>query len=71
MTEAKDDIMLSAAPTDDEIRRWQALPRDEQLRRMQRALDEAMASGLSERSMDEIKEIARQRLRAKASKPNA
>jgi hypothetical protein len=29
MNDVKDDIMPSATPTEDEIRRWNALPRDE------------------------------------------
>ncbi|MEO0731075.1 MAG: hypothetical protein AAFY64_11890 [Pseudomonadota bacterium] len=62
MSELKDDIMPSAAPTEDEIRRWQALPRDEQLKRMQRAIDEGLASGISERSMDDIKAAAEARV---------
>ncbi|MEL6216348.1 MAG: hypothetical protein AAFQ99_11815 [Pseudomonadota bacterium] len=62
MSELKDDIMPSATPTEDEIRRWQALPRDEQLKRMQRALDEGLASGISERSMDDIKATAKARV---------
>lgn len=62
MTDVKDDIMPSATPTEDEIRRWQALPRDEQLKRMQNALDAAFASGISERTMDDIKAAARERV---------
>jgi hypothetical protein len=62
MTDVKDDIMPSATPTEDEIRRWQALPRDEQLKRMQQALDAAFESGISERTMDDIKAAARERL---------
>lgn len=62
MTDVKDDIMPSATPTEDEIRRWQAFPRDEQLKRMQNALDAAFASGISERTMDDIKAAARERV---------
>ncbi|MEO0792898.1 MAG: hypothetical protein AAFY27_10180 [Pseudomonadota bacterium] len=62
MTDVKDDIMPSATPTEDEIRRWQALPRDEQLKRMQNALDAAFASGISARTMDDIKAAARERV---------
>ncbi len=62
MSELKDDIMPSAAPSEDEIRRWNALPRDEQLKRMQQAVTEGMQSGISDRSMDDIKAAARERL---------
>ena len=34
-----DDIMPSAAPTDDGIRRWQALPVEEQRKRLEKALE--------------------------------
>ena len=56
MSEQKviDDIMPSAAPTEDEIRRWQALPRDEQLRRLQMAISEGFDSGTTEHSIDDI-----------------
>jgi len=46
--------MPSAAPTQDEIRRWQALPREEQLKRLRQALDAGFASGISERGIDDI-----------------
>ncbi len=62
MSEVKDDIMPSATPSEDEIRRWSALPRDEQLKRMRKALIDGEHSGLSERSMDEIKAAARERV---------
>lgn len=62
MSEVKDDIMPSATPSEDEIRRWNALPRDEQLKRMRQALIDGEQSGLSERSMDEIKAAARERV---------
>ena len=58
----KDDIMPSATPSDDEVQRWQKLPRDEQLSRMQKILQEAMQSGTAEQSMDEIKAAAMKRL---------
>lgn len=62
MNDVKDDIMPSATPSEDEIRRWNALPRDEQLSRLRQALIEAEQSGISDRSMDDIKAAARARL---------
>jgi len=59
-----DTIMPSATPSDDDARRWEALPRDEQLRRMRQTLVEARDSGITSRSMDDIKEAAQQRLAA-------
>jgi hypothetical protein len=37
-TDAIADVMPSATPTEEEIRAWEALPRDEQLRRMRAVL---------------------------------
>lgn len=54
--------MPSATPSEDELRRWNALPRDEQLERLRQALIEGEQSGLSERSMDDIKAAARERI---------
>jgi len=62
MNEVKDDIMPSATPSEDEIQRWNALPRDEQLKRLRHALIEGEQSGLSDRSMDDIKAEARERV---------
>lgn len=61
-TTITDTIMPSATPTEDEIRRWQALPRDEQVRRMRQTLDEAEASGTTDKTMDDIKAAAKARL---------
>lgn len=61
-TTIKDDVMPSATPSDDEIRRWQALPRDEQTKRLRQTLDEADASGTSNRTMDDIEVAALKRL---------
>jgi len=68
MSESKiiDDIMPSAAPTEDEIRRWQALPRDEQLKRLRQAIDAGFDSGVSTRSIDDIIAEARTRVGAGA-----
>ena len=57
-----DDIMPSATPTDDEIRRWQALPRDEQQKRLQKAIEDGFHSGVSTRSIDEIIKDANARM---------
>ena len=41
MTKSTDtiaDVMPSATPTEEEIRAWEALPRDEQLRRLRAVL---------------------------------
>lgn len=53
-----DDITPSATPSAEEIRRWQALPRDEQLVRIKKALDDAAEGPRSNRSMQDIKDAA-------------
>lgn len=65
MSETKtitDNITPSATPTEDDIRRWQALPRDEQVKRLRQTLSEAAASGISDKSMDDIEVAAKERL---------
>lgn len=57
-----DEIMPSATPTEDEIRRWQALPRDEQLSRMRLTIQKALDSGISDKTMDDIKTAALARI---------
>ena len=56
-----DNIMPSAAPTEDEIRRWQALPRDEQIRRLAMAISDGFNSGSTEHSIEQIISRARHR----------
>jgi uncharacterized protein YbaP (TraB family) len=49
-----DTVMPSAAPTKKEIAAWQALPRDEQLRRMRQMLTSPEASTACDTTMAEI-----------------
>lgn len=53
-----DDVMPSAAPSPDDIRAWQALPRDEQLARMKSALNRAADGPRSTCTMQDIKAAA-------------
>jgi hypothetical protein len=48
------DVMPSATPTDQEIADWNALPRDEQVRRMKLALSHPDGQRESTATMDEI-----------------
>lgn len=57
-THTLDDVMPSATPSAEEIRRWQALPRDEQLARMKSALSRAADGPRSARTMQDIKDSA-------------
>jgi hypothetical protein len=54
-------VMPSATPTEEEIRIWQALPRDEQLRRLRAALTHPDCTTVTTASMDEILAEARAR----------
>lgn len=62
MEDLKDDILPSAAPTDDELRRWLALSHDEQTRRTALALRQGFESGISSRSINEIIASAKERI---------
>ena len=55
---ATDDIMPSAMPSAEEMRHWRALPRDEQLEHMKKALGDAAERPRSDRSMQDIKDAA-------------
>jgi hypothetical protein len=55
-------VMPSATPSETEIAEWQALPRDEQLRRMRLELSHPDTDIISTSTMDEIR--AEGRLRA-------
>jgi hypothetical protein len=48
------DVMPSATPTEAELLAWEALPRDEQLRRMQKFFDDPACSKVSTYTMDDI-----------------
>jgi hypothetical protein len=49
-----DTVMPSATPTEEEIAAWQALPRNEQLRRLRQMLTSAEASTPCSTTMAEI-----------------
>jgi hypothetical protein len=54
-----DRLLPSATPSKAEIRAWNALPRDEQVRRMREALTHPDCSTPSSRSMAEVLAEAR------------
>jgi hypothetical protein len=58
-------VMPSATPTEAEIAQWQALPRDEQLRRMREALAHPDADKSSALTMEQIREMGRARAAAR------
>jgi hypothetical protein len=64
-----DQVMPSATPTDDEVRIWQALPRDEQLRRLRAALTHPHCTAVTTASIDEILAEARARSDSRAELP--
>jgi len=58
---AIDDVRPSATPTEADVRAWDALPRDEQLRRLRAALGHADCQAASSATMSEILTEARAR----------
>ena len=56
------DVMPSAAPSEADIAAWQALPRDEQLRRMRLSVADPACSRISGATMGDI--LARAKARA-------
>ncbi len=54
-------VMPSATPSEDEIAAWEALPRDEQLRRLRALLSSEEASTATDTTMAEILAEARRR----------
>ena len=55
------DVTPSAVPTEEGIREWEKLPRDEQLRRLRQALSDADCDVVTPVSMDDILVKARAR----------
>ena len=55
------DVMPSATPSEDDIRKWEALPRDEQLRRLRAALTQADCATATTETMSDILAAARAR----------
>jgi hypothetical protein len=54
-------VMPSATPTEEELRQWEALPRDEQLRRLRTALAHPDCATATSDTMSEILALARER----------
>jgi len=52
-----------AAPTEEEIRAWESLPRDQQLAQLRALFDEPASNVMSKRSYGEIIAAARQKAR--------
>jgi hypothetical protein len=65
MNDASDshtDAMPSATPSEEDIRQWEALPRDEQLRRLRAALTHSDCSTATPDSMTDVLAAARKRV---------
>ena len=56
------DVMPSATPSEDDIRKWEVLPRDEQLRRLRAALEHPDCSTATPDSMNDVLAAARTRV---------
>lgn len=61
-----DGVMPSATPTEDDIRAWDALPRDEQLRRLRESLTQPECSTPVADTMSDILKLARARADARS-----
>lgn len=55
------EVEPSAVPTDEELRTWAELPRDEQLRRLRLALSNADSATAADATMSDILAVARAR----------
>ncbi len=55
------DVMPSATPTEADLTAWEALPRDQQLRRMQKVFDDPACSTVTKSSMNDVLRRARSR----------
>ena len=55
------DLMPSAAPSEDDIRKWDALPRDEQLRRLRATLSHPDCATATPDTMSDVLATARAR----------
>jgi hypothetical protein len=60
-TASRADVMPSATPSEEDIRAWEALPRDEQVRRMRATLTHPDCSTATDDSMGDILAAARAR----------
>jgi hypothetical protein len=60
-----DTVMPSATPSEEEIRLWQMLPRDEQLRRLRAVLNHPDANTPSSATVEDILREARARADAR------
>lgn len=60
------NVMPSATPSEEDIRKWSALPRDEQLRRLRTVLMHQDCATATSDSMDDV--LAAARARADASR---
>jgi uncharacterized protein YbaP (TraB family) len=61
-----DRVLLSAAPSEEDIRAWAALPREEQLHMLRAALTHPDCSTVTAATMSEILAEARRRADARA-----
>jgi hypothetical protein len=65
MTDKLTRVMPSATPTEAELAAWDALPRDEQIRRYQEMLRHPDCNNFTMDSADDILAAARQRVAAR------
>lgn len=61
-TENLAGVMPSATPSEEDIRKWEVLPRDEQLRRLRATLTQPDCSTATPDSMSDVLAAARSRV---------
>jgi hypothetical protein len=59
--ETLDHVIPSAMPTEEDVRAWEALPREEQLRRLRAALSHPDCAIVSAATMKDVLDEARKR----------
>jgi uncharacterized protein YbaP (TraB family) len=65
--DALDRVALAASPSEEELRAWEALPRDEQLRRLRASLTHPDCATPTTDTMREILDEARARADTRSS----
>jgi hypothetical protein len=60
-TDTLDRVVPSATPTEEDLRAWEALPREEQLRRLRAALSDADCATVSAATVKDVLDEARKR----------
>jgi len=55
-------VHMDIFPTEDQIKAWNSLSRDEQVAQKQQQIDEAYNSGVDTRTREEVRELAEKKI---------